>query len=146
MGRSPDGNPMFGLMHSSQPQSPHAHSGAQVGAGAMGARSGRQSRQISVQGFFLARSRKACVTAGDHRHPRCGRFRRKVAKASPLNCILSGSELHTELAAQSLRKIPHVASSSASKLTTTGPQKPVLLPRFDVEFTANSIATAHTSR
>ena len=55
-------------------------------------------------------------------------------------------ELHTELAAQSLRKIPHVASSSASKLTTTGPQKPVLLPRFDVEFTANSIATAHTSR
>jgi hypothetical protein len=55
-------------------------------------------------------------------------------------------ELHTELAAQSLCKIPHQASSSASKRTTTGPQKPVLLPRFDVEFTANSITTAHPSR
>jgi hypothetical protein len=56
-------------------------------------------------------------------------------------------ELHTELTAQSLRaRFSTAASSSASKLTTTGPQKPVLLPRFDVEFTATSIATAHTSR
>jgi hypothetical protein len=35
---------MFGLMHSSQPQSMHAQSGAQVEAGAMGGRSGKQSR------------------------------------------------------------------------------------------------------
>ena len=146
MGRSPDGNPMFGLMHSSQPQSPHAHSGAQVGAGAMAARSGRQSRQISVQGFFLARSRKACVTAGDHRHPRCGRFRRKVAKASPLNCILSGSNSTRNLRRNRSARFSTVCFRLCIKTTTTGQQKPVLLPRFDVEFTANSIATAHTSR
>jgi hypothetical protein len=35
---------------------------------------------------------------------------------------------------------------SAAKRRPTGPQKPVILPRFDVEFTANSITTAHPSR
>ena len=103
------------------------------------AESGRQSRKILVQGFFLARSRKAYVTAGEH-GPGCGEISTEGRQSVTLELRSIPLELHTELAAQSPRKILQpCASISASKLTTTGPQKPVLPPRFGVEFTANSI-------